>query len=40
MQFEHYEPVSFFLTEQIIKASRVANKIRRSSIAIYCSANG
>ena len=28
MQFEHYEAVPFFLTEQIIKARRAANKIR------------
>lgn len=28
MQFEHYESVPFFLTEQIIKARRAANKIR------------
>lgn len=27
MQFEHYEAVPFFLTEQIIKARRAANKI-------------
>ncbi len=28
MQFEHYEAVPFFLTEQIIKTRRAANKIR------------
>ena len=28
MQFEHYEAVPYFLTEQIIKARRAANKIR------------
>ena len=28
MQFEHYEAVPFFLTEQIIKARRAAGKIR------------
>lgn len=28
MQFEHYEAVPFFLTEQIIKVRRAANKIR------------
>ena len=28
MQFEHYEAVPFFLTEQIIKTRREANKIR------------
>ncbi len=28
MQFEHYEAVPFFLTEQIVKARRAANKIR------------
>ena len=28
MQFEHYEAVPFFLTEQIIKTRRAENKIR------------
>ena len=28
MQFEHYEAVPFFLTEQIIKTRRAANKVR------------